>query len=69
MMKMKDGVANTDLITALYIAKETDSEVKQLLQMRKTISWQEIVRPLLENPTLPKTKDTLSFIQKSNSDD
>lgn len=69
MMKMRDGVANTDLMTALYIAKETGSEAKQLLQMRKKLSWQEIVRPILVNSPQPSVTQALSFIENTTSDD
>ena len=68
MMKMRDGVGNTDLMAAFYISQQTGSDVKQLLQMRKKLSWQEIVRPLLEGSQPSKMKDSLSFIQSSKSD-
>lgn len=69
MMKMRDGIANSELMTAFYIAKETESDTKQLIKMRKKLSWQEIVRPILENSPQPKVKENLSFIQTSTSDE
>lgn len=68
MMKMRDGVANADLMTALFIAKESGIETTQLLQMKKTQSWQKIVKSLQEGEA-SQGKNAFSFIQTNKSDE
>lgn len=56
MWKMKGGVRNEDLLTALYISRHTNTEVNELLDMKKNKSWQRILeekqikKPFNEDP-------------------
>ncbi|HER63283.1 MAG TPA: hypothetical protein ENO11_04835 [Desulfobacteraceae bacterium] len=68
MMKMGEGVANNDLVTALYLSRSTGLEVAQLLAMKKKQSWQEIITPLQDKTEAPETKKLFDFILSGSSD-
>ncbi len=69
MMKMQEGVANTILVTALYLSKETGVEVSQLIKMKKKKSWQQIINQLQTEKKSTDTKDPFQFIKKDASND
>ncbi|MCL7489465.1 MAG: hypothetical protein M8357_14965 [Desulfobulbaceae bacterium] len=68
MMKMGEGVAGDDLVTALYLSRSTGLEVAQLLAMKKKQSWQEIITPLQGKAEAPETRKLFDFILSGSSD-
>jgi len=69
MMKMREGIANNDLVTALYIAKNTGLNISKLLQMKKQTPWHEIIRLLHPSQPLQHDEDPFGFISADLSDD
>jgi hypothetical protein len=69
MMKMREGVANDVLVTALYLSREIGLEISQLLKMRKKQSWQQIINQLKTGKTSPDTEELFLFITTGASDD
>lgn len=69
MMKMREGVAGNDLVTALYLSKESGIDVPQLLKSKKTHSWKEIVDTMGTNADASKRNNRFHFITSGSSDE
>lgn len=69
MLKMEEGVANDVLVTALYLAAKTGSEVSQLLKMKQQQPWQEIISRLKMDKTSSDFEKLLAFITPDVSDE
>jgi hypothetical protein len=68
-MKMQGGVANDDLIIALYLSREAGIDVSQILNMKKKQPWTKIIRQLKTSKTPSKAEHALNFITAETSDD
>ena len=68
MMKMRKGIANNDLITALYISKKADVEVTELLQMKKKYSWRKIIDTLVPDSTHQVKRNVFEFVRTESSE-
>lgn len=59
MRKMRDGVKNVDLITALYLARESGINAARLLEMKQEKPWSEVINMLKTSKAMPQD-DSLS---------
>jgi len=68
MMKMQEGVANNDLVTALYISQKTGTELSWLLKERKQKSWHDILAGLQVKAKSPGIENLLRILETDATD-
>jgi len=56
MLKMKGGAQNDELLIALYIERHTQTDVEELMDMKKNKTWQQVLEEIPIDESFGKDK-------------